>query len=203
MLKTASGWFWFHRIWSTFDGFLREICGFASFFMVFVFFCDLGRRVCVWWRSCCIAWEGMCAKLKSSSTPCIEEAAAFLVLLLSFSLGFRRKSPCFIRSILGHSGSFWFCPLQFSLSHFFLKNRWNKSFWEDLVADDQEQQCLSARVHLDGVFLFRVLVLCFRFCSFFFCIHPLGFQGLFSLFLILLVAFCVFPHCANRGNGEQ
>jgi hypothetical protein len=56
---------------------------------------------------------------------------------------------------------------------------------------------------LDGVFLFRVLVLCFRFCSFFVCIHPLGFQGLFSLFLILLVAFCVFPHCANRGNGEQ
>jgi hypothetical protein len=28
---------------------------------------------------------------------------------------------------------------------------------------------------LDGVFLFRVLVLCFRFCSFFVCIHPLGF----------------------------
>jgi hypothetical protein len=36
----------------------------------------------------------MCAKFKSSSTPCIEEAATFLVLLLSFYLGFR-KIPLF------------------------------------------------------------------------------------------------------------
>ncbi len=65
----------------------------------------------------------MCAKLKSSSTLCIEEeAAAFLVLLLGFfSLGFR-KSPCFIRSILGLSGPFGSVLCQFSLSHLFLKN---------------------------------------------------------------------------------